>query len=162
MSYTNDDGLVYRFGTDQAKVARTGSPSTYDVEGTVVVDLDAEALPAVADGSVFVNELPSVAIPAGALLRSATVITTTGFTSGGAATLDIGLAERDGTAIDADGIDAAIALTAIDTVGEEVACDGALIATKLAKDSYVTVNVGTAAYTAGRAKLLIKFIIPDA
>lgn len=161
-TWLNDDGLYVRFGTDQAESAVTGCPSTFGTERELVVDIDYSELPAFGDASTFINTIPVTALPSGVILKSGTITVTTGFTSGGAATLTLGLAEKDGTAIDADGIDAAIALTAIDTPGEEVVCDGALIGTKLAATGYVTVDVGVADYTAGRAKLVLKYIIPDA
>lgn len=42
-------------------------------------------------------------------------------------TVTIGLQEEDGTEIDNDGIDVAIAEAALDAVGESVLCDGALV-----------------------------------
>ena len=161
--WTNSDGLKIRLGLDQAKVAREGVTSTMGEEKEAVFDLDYAALPTVAENGVFLNRVPGVIIPAGSILRSATIIVSTAFDSAGdAGTLTIGLSKPDGTVIDADGIDAAIAQTAIDAAGEEVACNGALIKTKLANDSCVTVEVDTAAFTAGRAKLILKYITPDA
>jgi hypothetical protein len=163
MSYTNDDGLTYRFGTDQAKAARVGAPNTNGVEQEVIVDVYYDALPSVATGSVMINDIPACALPSGALLRTATFIVTTAFDStGNNATLTFGLAKNDGTAIDADGIDVAIDEADIDAVGDEIACDGALVGTVLANDAYVTVEVDTEAFTAGRGKLILKYIIPDA
>ncbi len=161
--WTNSDGLKVRLGLDQVKVAREGVTSTMGEDKEAIFDLDYAALPAVADGGVFINGVPSVVIPAGSILRSATIITTTAFDSAGdAGTLTIGLSKPDGTVIDADGIIATVAQTSINAAGKEVACNGALIRTKLANDSCVTVTVGTAAFTAGRAKLILKYITPDA
>lgn len=99
-------------------------------------------------------------IPANAFITKATLEVTTAFTSGGAATLTIGLVEPDGTPIDPDGIDAAIALTAIDAVGERVLCDGDLV-TGLAgigaAAGQIIATFGTAAFTAGAATLTIEY-----
>jgi hypothetical protein len=88
------------------------------------------------------------------------LIVTTAFTSGGAATLTLGLQQKDGTIIDADGIDATIALAAL-AANLAVACDGALVdgtATVGSADAYLSVIYGTAAYTAGAAKLVLEYI----
>lgn len=92
-------------------------------------------------------------IPANARIKEATLTVLTAFAGG--TSYNIGLYEEDGTVIDADGIDAAVATAAIDAVGETVVCDGALVGS--------TVGIGTAAgsvrvaatgtYTAGKARL---------
>ncbi len=66
-------------------------------------------------------------IPANSFIESATLRVLTAI-DGTTPTLTIGLVEKDGTTIDADGIDAAIAESAIDAIGETVLCDGALVA----------------------------------
>lgn len=162
MVYVNDDGLHIRFGNEQGAKALAGAPNTAGTEKELVVDLDFSRMPAFGDASTFINGTPAAPIPAGALLRSATIILTTIFTSGGAPTLTLGMSQNDATVIDADGIDATIALADLDAIGTEVACDGALVGTILAENSYVTIDVATADYTAGRGKLVIKYIIPDA
>ncbi|MEE8598911.1 MAG: hypothetical protein V3S69_05295 [Dehalococcoidales bacterium] len=96
-------------------------------------------------------------IPANARIVSATLRVITPFASG--TSYNLGLYEEDGSVIDADGIDAAVALTAIDAIGETVACDGALVAN--------TAGIGTAAgslrvaatgtFTAGKASLKIVY-----
>ena len=99
-------------------------------------------------------------LPAHAWIKDATLRVTEAFTSGGTPTLDIGLTESDGTAIDADGIDAAVALSAIDAVGETVLCDGALVGNTAGIGSAAgqVVAAGSAAYTAGRAVLIIRYV----
>ena len=99
----------------------------------------------------------NLSIPANAWIKDATLRVVTAFAGG--TSYDIGLEQEDGTVIDADGIDAAVALTAIDAVGETVACDGALVAN--------TAGIGTAAglvviaetgtFTAGKAILRITY-----
>jgi len=65
---------------------------------------------------------------------------------------------------DADGIDATIALSAINAIGEHVACDGALVGSNAAftagtgdRPLFVSCSYGTAAFTAGNADLVIKY-----
>ena len=129
MVWVNDDGLVVKFGTEEADRGKGGIFTDKMYGDCTVYEFD---------------------------IRAAELEPLVAFTSGGAATLTIGLYDTDRTtALDADGIDAAIALTAIDTVGEKVTCDGALVNTVLSNDTpcLVGATVGTAAYTAGRAKL---------
>ena len=160
MVWTNNDGLRVRFGQELAEESRIGSPSdNAAATHQIIADLRYDEMPAAGAGADFVQGEPSVALPAGALLRKATLITTTAFTSAGATTLDIGLADADGVAIDADGVAAAIPKASMDAVGEEVVGAGALIGTKLAANSYLTLTVNTATLTAGRAKLLVEYII---
>ena len=159
-SYTNADGLSIAFGTDRAKKGLVGSPKTDGVNTMVVAEIDWSRLGA-AGTRTALDWIPLSALPTGALIRSATLIVSEVFTSGGAATLSIGTQENDGTVIDADGIDAAIAITAIDAIGDEVACDGAQIGAILAKDAYLETTVGTAAFTAGAAKLVIEYYVPQ-
>jgi len=80
-------------------------------------------------------------IPANSYIVSATLRVLEAL-AGSTPTLTIGLVEKDGTTIDADGIDVAIAEADIDTVGETVLCDGALVA-------------GLAGTGAERAQLLV-------
>ena len=101
-------------------------------------------------------------IPAGSYITGAHLIVTTAFTSGGSATLTIGTYTQAGAAVDADGIDAAVALAAIGA-DKAVACDGAAVggtATVGGADVYVEAIYGTAAFTAGEAKLVIEYIEP--
>jgi len=101
-------------------------------------------------------------IPAGSYITGAHLLVSTAFTSGGSATLTIGTYTQAGAAVDADGIDATIALAAIGA-DKAVACDGAAVggtATVGGADVYVEAIYGTAAFTAGEAKLVIEYIEP--
>jgi len=152
MSYTNADGLFILTHGAQGDINITGA----ETDQTLVLDLDLTALPGAAD----ITPLDAF-VPAGSYIKEAFLIMSEGATSAGATTLDIGLAEQDGTPIDADGIDGAIAKTAIDAVGEVVRCDGDLsggTATVGADDAYVYFTVGTGPYTAGKGKLVINYV----
>jgi hypothetical protein len=156
--WKNNDGLRVRFGTDQADAAREGSPcqsgSTKKMEIDIVYsDMAAFGL------NQFVNKVPTAVMPAGMLLKSAVLTVVEPFDSAGdALTLDIGTANQDGTVVDADGIDVAVAQASIDAIGETVTCDGALIGTILASDQYLTLRANVATATAGKAKLLIELL----
>ncbi len=69
----------------------------------------------------------ALTIPANSFIVSATLRVITPI-AGTTPTLTVGLVEKDGTTIDADGIDVAIAEADLSVVGETVLCDGALVA----------------------------------
>ena len=151
--WTNDDGLEVRFGLDRTTEQPSGRTAGEEkvlvwhvADATELGDTDTAA---VAGDEAF--------IPAGAVIKDAYFVVDTAFTSGGSAVLDLGLKQAAGTNIDDDGIDAAVALAALgaDAV---VACNGALVGTRLANNSYVMATYDTAAFTAGAGKLVIKYI----
>ena len=98
-------------------------------------------------------------IPNGATIVSATLTVIEAF-AGATATLNIGLYDSAGAAVDADGIDATIAVTAIDAIGDTVTCDGAVVKTVVATSGGVRVacDYDTAAFTAGDGILEVTFI----
>lgn len=158
MSWTNSDGLRIMFGTEKGEANDTGSHAVPAIH-TMEVDIDWSDITAAA--SHITNQTVNDAfIPAGAYIKSATIIPSTAFTSAGSATLTVGLCQADQTVIDADGIDATVAKAAL-AANTVVACDGALVggtATVGANDAYVYFTTGTAAWTAGRARLIIEYV----
>jgi len=158
-TWTNDDGLHIRFGTEKAKVTLGGESSTDGMERVVTVDINYADLAAFGTDKI----VEGVKIPDGAFVKSATLNVSTAFTSGGSATLALGLIDDDRTtAYDLDGIDTAIAVASL-TAGAEIDCNGAVIGTLISNsgvDVMPTVTVGTADFTAGEAKLDIVFYIP--
>ena len=159
-TWTNNDGLVVGFGTRDSK---NNNGATVRTEGNVEIfsmELDWNTLPAAAGTAPSSKSIP---IPANSLIHRATLRVTEAFVSGGATTLDIGFVNAAGTVIDQDGVDAAIAKTAIDAVGEVVQCDGVLVggvATVGTADAYISCSVGTGPYTAGMAELTIEYSKP--
>lgn len=97
-------------------------------------------------------------IPANSFIVSATLRTIIPI-AGTTPTLTLGLTEKDGTAIDADGIDVAIAAAALSVIGETVLCDGALVAslqgTGAERGQLVATTGGTV--TAGKFSLEIEY-----
>lgn len=93
-------------------------------------------------------------IPAQSLIESATLYveeTWTGLTD-----LDIGLQQPDGTAIDADGIDATLAAAQL-VAGAVIVCDGALIDGNVGANAAQVVMTQAGA-TAGKAKLRLTYV----
>jgi len=156
MAYVNADGLEILTAGEAGVPAKRGtavSPKKALVMTITGTDLASSAATP-QDHDAF--------IPAGSFIVSANLVVTSAFTSGGAATLTIGAYEQDGSVVDANGIDDAVALAAIGA-NKAVACDGALVggtATVGATDVYIEAYYGTAAYTAGEAKLVIEYIEP--
>ena len=160
-TWVNNDGLPIRFGVDQAD---TGEGGQYRWNGPFAeYEYDVIWSELAAFGTV--NYLGrSVRIPNGMLLTEATFEVSEAFSTAGSPTLTFGFHNADGSAYDADGIDATIAATAIDAVGGTVTCDGDLVNKILdngtKKYSYVTATVGTANYTTGKGKLRLKLFVP--
>ena len=162
--WTNSDGLRVEFGTRTSDPVP--GPQGYEgVETEVRVEIvgtDLSTAPLdrdIAHGAI---------LPSGATLTSGNLYVTEAFDSAGdAATLTIGTYKvSDGTADDADGISGTtIAQTELDFIGDLVVMDGAQFAAAggstsrvLAQDDYIGVIYETAAYTAGKATLVLKYI----
>lgn len=157
MSYTNADGLRVLTNADQGAVKTQGTAVT-GMTQVLVVDLTLTSL-----GTTFTStniDLNNPFIPAGSLIKRADLVMTTAATSGGSATLTIGTYNAAGSAIVAAGIDSAVALTAIDAIGETVRCDGTHTTTAgyIAENAYIGAIYATAAYTAGVGKLYIEYV----
>jgi len=150
VDWTNSDGLEIRFTGPEAN--QSGAEVIGGASKEVIVDFDfATAITAAA----WAHESY---IPAGSYIRAATLIVTTAM-AGTSGTLTIGLAQKDGTVIDADGIDVAIAQADLGT-DEVVLCNGALAGGTLSIGSangYVYTTLG-GTVTAGRGRLVIEYI----
>lgn len=168
MAYTNTDGLKLRFGK-RSVVGDTNiaSHSTDSIVRELVVNWEYNNLPAVdqdAGGGTTNDSFSSAVafIPAGShIVRSNTYVKTA--FAGGTSYL-LGLYTRAGAAIDADGIDGAIALTDMDADGDMVVNDGAMVAptagaNTTTSDAYFVV-AATGTYTAGKARTVICYIPP--
>lgn len=156
-TWNNDDGLNVEFGRDRIKGAQVGKSCKGGLRQEVTCILEASRMDLT--GGV-IGERPNVLIPAGSYIESALLVVTEAFDSGSTATLDLGLANADGTytGLDEDGIDAAIAESAIDTAGKEVTCDGAYIGAITTKAGYPSYDIDTAVYTTGKGYLIITYI----
>jgi hypothetical protein len=150
VDWTNSDGLEVRFTNPEA--GQTGAEAIGGAIKDLIVDFNfATAITAAADAHESF-------IPAGSYILSATLIVTTAM-AGTSGTLTIGLAQKDGTVIDADGIDVAIAQADLGT-DEVVLCNGALAGGTLSIGSangYVYTALG-GTVTGGRGRLVIRYI----
>lgn len=155
MSYTNADGLYVLTNGGQGEVLTQGA-TVASPRQALIVDLDLTAL-GTTFGASNIN-VNNPFIPAGSVILSATLIMTDAATSGGSATLTIGTYNAAGTAIDADGIDATVAVAALGA-NATVRCDGAHLTTAgyVSANAYIGAIYGTAAFTAGTAKLVVEY-----
>ena len=161
MSWTNSDGLVVRFGTDKGTEKNSGTTED-GVHRTLVHKF---AFGDVANTDVTAADPESPFIPADSVITRATLYVTTAFV-GATATLDIGLKVAAGTNTDDDGIDAAIAVTALDAIGDAITCNGAYVASvgnltglRITADQYIMTTWDTAAFTAGAATLVVEYLL---
>lgn len=155
MSYTNTDGLRVLTNDDQGAVKTQGMAGTSATQ-VLVVDLTFTSI-----GSSFGAgniDLNNPFIPAGSVILRADLVMTAAAT-GASSTLTIGTYNAAGTAIVAAGIDSAIALTAIDGIGETVRCDGTHMTTAgyIAENAYIGAIYGTAVFTGGVGKLYVEY-----
>jgi len=150
--WTNADGLEVRFNGPEAGQTGAGV-STMGAKKQLVLNISdmATDITAAADGF-------EAFIPAGSFITGAFLVVESAMT-GTTGTLTIGLAEKDGSVIDANGIDDVIAQADL-AANKAVVCNGALVggvATVGAADAYVyTAKGGTV--TGGAARLVIEYV----
>ncbi len=156
--WLNQDGLLVKLGVDEAvnnvggEYSFTGNVhySEYDIIGTSITSTL----------SIFSD---NAFIPRGARIQSVSLYVETAFTSGGAATLDIGLINGSdrGTVISATGLVAGATVASL-SLGANIAGAGASINTNITAPSgaLLAIRWGTAAFTAGRGKLRVNWYMP--
>lgn len=157
----NSIGVVQNYGPRSAPDNVPYTNSTYGPVRVLEVVFDYADANAGLPTINAENDASVLPIPANSLIKSAQLHVTTAFTSDGAATLELGTQETDGTVIDADGLDS-LAVAAL-TVNSWHVLDGALVgATSGTVDSQIAIDDGTAVFTAGEARLLIEYVPPVA
>lgn len=127
------------------------------VGGTVELTVDID----VTDPNTYDNQPILIASAGEALLRADIEVLTAVDSSGNDATITLGLEGSTGTDIDADGIDATVAESALDTAGKLVSCDGAMVDDATGKGGEVTVAaylLVTTANTPTAGKLRLRVV----
>ena len=160
--WQNNDGLKVRFGLSKSAVVSSGELEVDgDLREVVIHIADATLIPATASSTPITTE---VGIPDNAYIDSVTVYPSVAFTSGGAATLDVGLWNDDGDGTystnDDNGLVAAAAIADLQA-NDKTAGAGAQVLTRVQgtgnRPLYVSYGYGTAVYTAGTADIVIRY-----
>lgn len=161
-TWTNSDGLYIRFGADEATLTTAGEyPSVTANMHVTEVEFDLVDL-----GTAAAIQANTAIIPSGATISKVEILMDTAATSAGSAALNVGLIRLDrSTAIDADGLVAALALASIDADGDVVELvqgstgHGALVGTVTTNAGLITADYDTAAFTAGHARVRVYWYV---
>jgi hypothetical protein len=157
-SWLNADGLYLKFGTDKATASKGGEYVTTGALREIEIKLDLTTLTdtaAIVSDNIFFPKMR---------IEEVEIVTHTLATSGGAATLDIGLIRTDRTTeIDYEAFANGVAITTHDAAGEKTVLRigstgvGQLVGTTTTNPGYLTANYNTAAYTAGVIYVRIRY-----
>lgn len=169
MAYFNTDGLYIKMGREEGAQAKGGTYRTHGAlqQTEVKLDLVTDALVATSIVGSSSGQLGTI-IPGGVRIEAVEIVNEVAATSGGSATLDLGLVRLDRTtAIDIDGLVAAAALAGYNAAGERlyltpgITGAGALVGTTTAFPGYIVANYGTAAFTAGKVIARVYWFRPQ-
>jgi hypothetical protein len=160
--WMDNTGLYQKYGTDQT-VTQTGGE--YRNDGALrEIEFKITLASLTTTTSTVVPGMDNVFMPAGMFIEEIQVINDVAATSGGSATLNIGLVRTDrSTEIDYDGLVAALALASVDATGERVTLTkgstgaGALVGATTANVGHFVAYYGTAAFTAGQVTVRVRY-----
>lgn len=156
MSIEKVNTVRVHYGPREVEDKSPSTPSTMGNIKELLVPVNFDNLPA-----FDATDATVLAIPAGAVIKSATLVVKEDFTStSGTTTLDIGLTTVAGVVVDVDGLDAAVGADTL-VAGTVVLGDGADIGTipSLTDAVQVTVTPSVADLTAGEGVLHIEYIV---
>lgn len=160
-TWLNNDGLYLKFGPTKTTPAAAGDYLSYgetrDIEITISDLTTLTTTAAIIDDNTWV--------PANVIIESVQVFADTAATSGGSATLSIGLMQNDRTTTVSDtAFVAALAFASFDAAGETtllttgVTGAGTKVGTTVGTTTgYITAKYGTAAFTAGAVRIRIRY-----
>jgi hypothetical protein len=152
MTYESSAGLGVRNHYGPKLIGESeqfgGQVSTGGFLKQAVWEFDYNNLPVNFDGEMEAE------IPNGASILNAQIEVVSAMT-GTSGTLTVGLEQADGTVIDVDGIDAAVAQAAL-IADAIIECDGALIGTQINADAQLLVTTG-GTVTGGRFRVIIEY-----
>lgn len=143
------NGVPQTFGPSAQPDGFTREAATCDVVRTLERVFVYSALPAA-------NSNLAVDIPAYSQIVDARLEVRTAFAGG--TSYDIGLVQPNSTAIDADGLFAAVALAAINAKGKWAIGAGALVGAGIGAAGGQLVAAATGVFTAGEARLIVRYI----
>ncbi len=164
-NWFNADGLLVKFGTNEATAGKAGEYGALHEGNTHVIALRLSDLTVLTDSTQTVLD-ENVFVPKNARIEWVDIINTTAAT-GTNAVLDLGLIRRDQTTeLDYDGLLADAPRTDWDALGETkhymvgVTGAGALMGTVLTNSGYLVATYDTAAFTAGAVEIRVGFSFP--
>lgn len=159
MGWYNSDGLYVKFGTEEGQVATLGEVRTAGVNRETVITLDLTTLAStdtILDYATF--------LPKDAFIESVVIETLVSATSGGSATLSVGLYKSDTTTeISATALVAAATLAAIGNAGTRQILTlgstgaGAKIGSTPGFPALISAKYATAAFTAGKVSIRVSW-----
>lgn len=163
-NWYNSDNLYIQYGTDEA-IPIPGGDTNRQGESNqeLIFKLTATAIPS-ADTVLDYNLM----IPKNARISQVDLIAETACTSGGAATLNIGLQKVDhSTSVSTTGLVNALAMTGnLDTAGKLIRINvgstgaGGKIGITTAENDVISTSWGTAAFTAGVIVVKVYYYFP--
>lgn len=166
-TWKNSDNLFVKLGVSEAASQDTtkGAAGEYKdgVGGARITEVVLDLTDLNTSTSIIINDVAF--LPDNARIEEVELVTTTAATSGGAATLDVGLiknADRS-TAIDEDGLIAAAAIATFNAAGERLNLvvgstgAGAMIGTTNTFPGLLVAKAGTATFTAGVVRIRVKW-----
>ena len=152
-------GAAQHYGVREANTGLPQTVATYGLVRQLEVYVDYVQVNAGLPTANADDDQGTLKIPAGSLIRTAYFVVGTAFTSGGSATLELGLEDTDGTVNDADGLDS-LAVAAL-TAGSWHVLNGALVgAVSGTAAAQVSVDDATATFTAGTGRLVVEYMEP--
>jgi hypothetical protein len=159
MGWYNSDGLYVKFGQEEGQSAVLGEVRTAGVNRELVLTLDLTTLASTDTILDYTTYLPK-----DAFIESVTVETLTSATSGGSATLSVGLYKSDTTtAISATALVSALAVATVGNAGTQNILTlgstgaGAKIGSTPGFPALLSAKYGTAAFTAGVVSIRIQW-----
>jgi len=167
MGYLDNTGTYVKIGTEIATPISAGEYKTYgplrEVE-FIIPDLTV-----LTTSDAVLKGADTFFFPTGVRIEEVKIITDTAATSGGSATLILGLMQTDrSTMIDATGIVNAVAVASLTAGSEQTFVKGTSGAgTKVGTGAaattlpaYITAKAGTAVFTAGAVRVRVKYYRP--
>ena len=153
MGWENVNGRQTHYGALPSDNKFGGEVAEGGAQRELRLTFSYDDLPAADANNEMLASLPSGAAITEAYIK---VLTAMDGTSG---TLTVGVSQADGGgAIDADGIDAAVAQAAL-TAGAVITCDGALIGGSALSEKGVIAATTGGTVTAGRFEVVVKYLL---
>lgn len=166
-TWKNSDNLFVKLGTSEAASLDTTKGAAGELKdgigGVRVTEVVIDLTDLNTSTPIIIND--AAIFPKNARIEEVELVTTTAATSGGSATLDVGLIQNSDrtTEIDYNGFIAAAALATFNSAGERLNLTvgstgaGALIGTTNATVGLLVAQAGTAVFTAGVVRVRVKW-----